>query len=98
MENLKNNESYLQRRAQQLRQWERVIEKLISRADRAKDKREIELRHHILKIQVKKARTEAKLRQLQEADYGKWDVIKAGLEKSWVELREAFLKASARSH
>jgi hypothetical protein len=96
MENLKDKESYLQRKAQQLRQWERVIEKLISRADRAKDKRETELRHHILKIQVKKARTEAKLRQLQEEENGKWDDIKAGLEKSWVELREAFLKASAR--
>ena len=96
MENLKDKESYLQRKAQQLRQWERVIEKLISRADRAKDKRETELRHHILKIQVKKTRTEAKLRQLQEEENGKWDDIKAGLEKSWVELREAFLKASAR--
>jgi hypothetical protein len=96
MKNPKDKESYLQRRAQQLSQWDRVIEKLISRADRAKDKRETDLRHHIIKIQVKKARTEVKLRQLQEAETGKWDDIKAGLEKSWVELREAFLKASAK--
>jgi hypothetical protein len=96
MENHKNKESYLQRRIQQLQQWERVIDKLISRADLAKDKRETELRHHIVKIQVKKARTEVILRHLQEEGNGKWDEIKASLEKSWVELREAFLKASAK--
>jgi hypothetical protein len=97
MENHKNKESYLQIKAQQLRQWERVIDKLISRADKAKDKRETDLRHHIVKIQVKKARTEVILRHLHEEGNGKWDDIKAGLEKSWMELREAFLKASARS-
>jgi hypothetical protein len=96
MENHKNKESYLQRRTQQLQQWERVIDKLISRADKAKDISETDLRHHIVKIQVKKARTEVILRHLQEEGNGKWDDIKAGLEKSWVELREAFLKASAR--
>ena len=96
MENIKNRESYLQRRAEQLRQWERVIDKLISRADKAKDRSKTELGHHIVKIQVKKARTEAKLRQLHEAGNEKWDDIKADLEISWVELREAFSKASAR--
>ena len=97
MENHKNKESYLQRRTQQLQQWERVIDKLISRADKAKDISETDLRHHIVKIQVKKARTEVILRHLQEEGNGKWDDIKAGLEKSWKDLRKAFLKASANS-
>lgn len=86
----------MQRRAQQLQQWDRVIAKLVARADKAKDMRQKDLRHYILKIQVLKARTEVKLRQLQEAKNGDWDNIKTSLENSWTTLRKAFLKASAR--
>ena len=96
MENLINKESYLLRRAEQLHQWERVIDKLISRAERAKDRSKTELHHHIVKIWVKKVRTEVKLRHLKEAGNGKWNDLKADLDKSWGELRETFLKASAR--
>ena len=96
MENPINKESYLLRRAEQLQQWERVIDILISRADKAKDSGKTELRHHIVKIWVQKARTEVKLRHLHEAGKEKWDDLKADLEKSWGELRIAFSKAAAR--
>jgi hypothetical protein len=96
MENTKNKESYLLIKVKQLKQWERVIDKLISRAQQAKDKRKTELLHHIIKIKVKKARTEVKLRQLKNEKNGKWNRLKGDFEKSWGELREAFLKASAR--
>jgi hypothetical protein len=96
MENLINKESYLLRRAEQLHQWERVIDKLISRDERAKDRSKTELHHHIVKIWVKKARTEVKLRHLKDAEKGKWNDLKADLEKSLEELREAFLKSSTK--
>ena len=96
MDNLTKRESYLQRKAEQLQQWERVIDKLISRAEKASGKSETDLRHHIVKIRVKKEGIEVKLGQLQEAGNGMWDFLKADLEKSWVELREAFLEASAK--
>lgn len=95
-EHSKEEKSYLKRRTIQLRQWERVLDKLISKADKAKDKRRRDLHHHIIKIQVKKDRTEVKLRQLIRASHEMWDEIKAGMEKSWRELREAFLKVSTR--
>jgi hypothetical protein len=92
----KIKEIYLERRIKQLKQWDRVIEKLKSRADKANDKTEEDLRHHIVKIQVKKARTEVRLRQLQNEDDNKWAFTKAGLEKSWLDLRNAILRASAK--
>lgn len=91
------NESYLQRRAIQLRQWQRVLDRLISRAVKAEGKSRREQHRHIIKIQVKKDRTEVKLRQLSRASNKMWDNIKIGMEKSWKELREAFLKATIRS-
>jgi len=96
MEDHKNKESYMQRKAQQLMQWERVIDTLQARADKAKDKSKSDLRRHIVKIQVIKARTAVILNRLRNADNGNWDNIKADLEKSWGLLRKAFSNASAR--
>ena len=96
MENLNFKESYLQRRMEQLQQWDRVMEKLKSRAKKAKDKSSIDLHNHIGIIQAKKENTVNKLLQLKEAEIEKWDDFKASLEESWVDLRKAFLKASER--
>jgi hypothetical protein len=70
---------------------------LISRAVKAEGKNRREQHRHIIKIQVKKDRTEVKLKQLSETSNKMWDKFKIGMEKSWKELRETFLKASARS-
>ena len=90
------NETYLQRRTIQLSQWQRVLDRLISRAVKAEGKSRRDQHHHIIKIQVKKERAEVKLRQLDRASNKIWEEIKTGMEKSWKELREAFLKASAK--
>jgi hypothetical protein len=96
MEDLNNRESYSLRKTEQLRQWEGVIDKLTVRAEKAVDKNKTDLQHHIIKIRVKKARTEAILRKLQQSDNGNWDLLKGAFEKSWQELRKTFLKASAK--
>jgi len=96
METQENKKSYLDKRSEQMQRWDKTIDKLIKRANKQKDADHTELRHHIVKLQVKKARTEVKLLQLGEAGREKWDILKAGMEKNWTELREAFLKASKR--
>ncbi len=90
-----DKKSYLDRRTEQLRQWEPILGKLILRAEKAPNKSETELHHHIIKIQVKKARIEAKLKALRKAGKGEWDDLKIGFENSWKDLRQAFLKSSA---
>ena len=97
MINNTDKKSYLNRRTKQLRQWEPILEKLMLRAEKAQDTSKTELRHHIVKIQMKKARTEVKLRELRKAKKGEWDDLKTGLENSWKDLRKAFLKASANA-
>jgi len=97
MKNTINRESYFLTKTIQLKQWKRVLDKLISRAEKTKDRKKTELLHHIVKIQVKKARTEAKLRQLQNEKNGNRSNLKADFEKSWGDLRKAFLRASAKT-
>ena len=96
LKTLKNKESYIQRKSQQLRQWEHGINILRTRADKPKDKNNTEILDQIGKILVLKARSEYKLIQLQQSGNGKWNEIKAGLEKSLVGLRKSFLNASAK--
>ena len=38
MDTIKNKESYLQRKAQQMQQWERIRENLTARANKTEDK------------------------------------------------------------
>ena len=97
LENLKNKEAYLLRKLQQLQQWEHVINILRTRADKSKANHNPELRKHIGNILVQKARSEYKLRQLQQASNEEWNTTKSGLEKSWIELRAAFLNTTTKT-
>ena len=54
MENLMNKELYIQRRTQQLQQWERVLNKLISRVDKTKDQNNTELFHQVFLLLINK--------------------------------------------
>ncbi|MEJ2053249.1 MAG: hypothetical protein P8X42_04950 [Calditrichaceae bacterium] len=89
--------SYLQKRTRQLHQWQRVLDRLIFRAVKAEGENRREQHNHIIKIQVKKDRTEVKLKQLTGINDKFWDEIKSGMDKNWKELRAAFLKASAKT-
>ena len=50
------------------------------------------LHNHILKIQVKKARTLDKLRQLHSVEDVLWKALKENLEISYKELKVAYSK------
>jgi hypothetical protein len=97
MESLKNKKFYLHRRAEQLEQWDRVIDRMKARVANAQNQSKIEILHHIMRIQVKKASIVDNLMNLQKAGNEVWDDMKSDVEKKWVELRNAFLDTSARS-
>jgi hypothetical protein len=90
MVNFKNKDSYLQRKAKQLHQWERVMGNLITRAQKTEDKKKAELLNQIEKIKTKKAYIEKQLKRMKLSGEKEWRKEKDGLEKSWKELRDAF--------
>jgi hypothetical protein len=53
MNNMNNKESYLQRKSDQLQQWERVMDRLIARAKKTEDKKKVQLLDQIEKIKTK---------------------------------------------
>lgn len=92
--NNKSKEFYLNRKVEQLQQWERVIEKIISRAENANGENKSKIHQHLNNIQTQKSRIERIVEHLQNAENEKWDSSKINLEKKWVILRESFLNAS----
>jgi seryl-tRNA synthetase len=90
MDILKNKNTYLQRKVEQLHQWERVLDNLIARAKKTEDKKRIELLNQIEKIKAKKSHIEKQLKRMKSSGEKDWRKEKDGLEKSWKELRDAF--------
>lgn len=89
----KNNEFYLQRKTELLQKLEYVIDKLILKADKAEGKHKTNLQHHVIKIQVKKARTDVILRKLKRKEYKDKEQLKDSLEISLKDLKKAFSKS-----
>jgi DNA mismatch repair ATPase MutS len=93
---MEDKKSYLQRMADQLKQWDIEIDELKAKAVKAKADSRIELNNQIDELRAKKKTAQEKLTQLQEAGDGAWGEMKAGLERSWTEFKGAFSKASEK--
>ena len=87
----------MRRKAEQLRQWERVMDNLIDRAKKSEDKKKSELLNQIGKIKAKKTNIENQLKRIKESGENDWQKEKDGLEKSWKELRNAFSNSKVGS-
>jgi len=93
----KDNEFYLQKNTDLLQKLESVIDKLIVKADNAQGKNKTNLQHHVIKIQVKKARSDVLLRKLKGKETEEKDDLKNNLEISLKELKKAFSNAVSMS-
>jgi uncharacterized coiled-coil DUF342 family protein len=90
-----DKKSYLQKWANQLRQWDAEIDELKSKAEEAKAESRMTLINQIDELRVKQESAQNKLEQLRETGDKTWNDMLSGLETSWKEFRDAFSKASA---
>ena len=93
---MQDKKSYLEMLADQLREWDTEIDELKVQAHLAKADAKDEFAKQIEELRVKKEAAQGKLQQLQEAGDEAWDDIKAGVEKSWTEMKGAFRSAIAK--
>jgi len=88
------NDIYFKKRTEVLKKLEFLIKKLILKAEKAQGKNKTNLLHHVIKIQVKKARTDVILRQLiKNENQQDLDDLMVNLGISLRELRKAFSRA-----
>ena len=97
MEASEIKELYVDRKAQQLKQWDRVIAKIILTAKQADIESKKDLLHHIKTINIKITRIERILKLLRESGNQNWFNIKFDLEIKWKDLRKVILKGSAKA-
>jgi hypothetical protein len=94
---LENREEYQGKMEAQLSEWGKEIDKLKTKADKA---RKADTRQgyddEIEALRAKQASMQAKLQELKTSDGGAWGDIKEGLDHSWNELMDAFKKAASR--
>jgi hypothetical protein len=93
---MEDKQSFLQKLATQLQEWDTEIDELKVKAHLAKADAKDELNKQIEDLRVKKEAAQVKLKQLQEVGDEAWDELKAGAEKSWTELRGAFRSAMSK--
>ena len=84
------------RKSEQLRQWERVLDKLILRAQRADDTVRSGQLNQIEKIKAEKLSIEDQLKQIEVSGEEHWETEKAYFEKRWKELRNVFSDTTTR--
>ena len=90
---MEDKKSYLQKLAQQLQDWDGEMEALKLKADEAKSGARAEFQKQLEELRAKRDTAQKKFQELQEAGDEAWDEIKAGLEKSWGEMRTSFRSA-----
>jgi chromosome segregation ATPase len=93
---MEDKKSYLQNFADQLHHWDVEIDELKARAGRAKAEARMGHLNQIDELSVKKEAAQRKMKQLQEAADEAWDDMKAVVEKSRMELMDAFAEAFAK--
>jgi len=93
---MQDKKSYLEMLADQLREWDTEIDELKVKAHLAKADAKDEFAKQLEELRAKREAAQGKLQQLQEAGDEAWDDIKAGVEKSWTEMKGAFRSAIAK--
>ena len=93
---MEDKKFYLQNLADQLHHWDVEIDELKARTGRAKAEARMGHLNQIGELGVQKEAAQRQMKQLQEAADEAWDEMKAGVEKSRMELMEAFAEAFAK--
>jgi hypothetical protein len=93
---MEDKKSYLQNLVDQLHQWDVEIDELSARAGKAKAEAKTEHLNGKNDLRAKKEAAQSQMKQLQAARDDAWDDMKAGVEKSWMELTGAFASAFAK--
>ncbi|MCI0556010.1 MAG: coiled coil domain-containing protein [Anaerolineae bacterium] len=93
---MEDKKSYLQNLTDQLHQWDVEIDELNARAGKTNAEARTEHLNEIEDLRAKKDAAQSQMKQLQAAGDDKWNDMKAGVEKSWTELTDAFASAFAK--
>ena len=93
---MKSREEYIDQLAGQLKEWSAKIDELESKARTAKADVKTNYENQIKQLKDKRDGAMHKLQELKGASAEAWDILKAGAETSWADLKKAVTAASEK--
>ncbi|MGD9044752.1 MAG: coiled coil domain-containing protein [Desulfobacterales bacterium] len=89
-------DSYIQKLQAMLHEWDKEIDRLATKAIKAKADAKLEYYEQIEELRDKQDVAIEKLEKLRQASDDIWEDLKAGIESAWNDLSEAVKSASSR--
>jgi uncharacterized protein YfiM (DUF2279 family) len=93
---MKSREEQIDKLAAQLKEWSANIDELESKARAAKADVKIGYENQIRQLKDKRDGAKQKLQELKGASAEAWDILKAGAETSWADLKKAVTAAKEK--
>ena len=93
---MKTREEYIDQMAAQLKEWSAKIDELECKAREAKADAKINYENQISQLKDKRDGALQKLHELKGASAEAWDILKAGAETSWTDLKNAVTAAAEK--
>ena len=93
---MKSREEHIEKLAAQLKEWSAKIDDLESTARIAKADVKAGYEKQIEQLKEKQADSMKKLQELKGASAEAWEILKAGAETSWADLKKAVTAATEK--
>ena len=93
---MKSREEHIDQLAAQLKEWSAKIDELESKARAAKADVKTSYENQIRQLKEKRDGAKQKLQELKGASAEAWDILKAGAETSWADLKKAVTAATEK--
>jgi uncharacterized coiled-coil DUF342 family protein len=95
-ENVSQKDAYIQKLQARLHEWDKEVDRLATKAIKAKADAKLEYYEQIEELRDKQDVAIEKLEKLRQASDDIWEDLKAGIESAWNDLSEAVKSASSR--
>ncbi len=93
---MKNREEYIDKLAAQLKEWSAKIDELEAKAHTVKEDAKTRYGEQIKELKEQRDTTVHKLQELKETSNEAWDIMKAGMETAWSDLKKAITEAKQK--
>jgi uncharacterized coiled-coil DUF342 family protein len=87
---MKSREEYIDKMAQQLKEWSAKIDELQFKARAAGENVKAGYESRISDLKSRRDKVRTKLRELRETTGDTWDAVQKGVEAAWTEFKNAF--------
>lgn len=93
---MSQKDAYIQKLQARLHEWDKEVDRLATKAIKAKADAKLEYYEQIEELRDKREVVIEKLEKLRQASDDAWKDLKAGIESAWNDLSETLKSATSR--